>query len=217
MNPSCFKDVLSFQSWCASQNFIPIDQMFAPFVACMNVQANPVTPTYPFTHPRTHPPKHKLFHYLSSPSKSFNWKESPAWYSSGSERPLKTLTHHLPISLSAYTLLLRPCGLLELSPTASPGLCDFGDAQSASVFRMCLPDCPLSHKDVFLGSSIRQLRGLKKATSINMHAAKKRPPVWSDDSACRQKEKMKKYISMCIYTYMSVSIHFGLHRHKAGL
>lgn len=153
---------------CVTTVFIPIDQMFAPFVTCMNVQANPVTSIYPFTHT----PKHKLFHYLSSLSKNLNFKESPVRHNSGNERPLKTLTHHLPISLTAYTLLLQPCGLLELSPTAAPGLRDFGDAQSASVFRMCLPDCPLSHKDVFLGSSIRQLRGLKKATSINIHAAK---------------------------------------------
>lgn len=45
----------------------------------------------------------------------------------------------------------------------------------------------LSHRAVFLGSSIRQLRGLKKATNINIHAAKICPMVWSVDSTCREK------------------------------
>lgn len=163
----------------------------------MNVQTRPVTPIYPLTHTPTHPLTHPstLFHYLSSLSKSFIWRTSPARCRSGSERALGTLSPDVPISPSAYALFLQPCGLLKLSPRAGLGVYDSRDAQSASVFGICLPDCSLSHRAVFLGSSIRQLRGLKKATSINIHAAKICPMVWSVDSTCRE----KKYISMRIY------------------
>lgn len=195
-----------------SAHIFPIDYMwpFAHFVTYMNVRAKPVTPIYPLTHTPTHPLTHPntLFHYLSSLSKSFIWRTSPARCRSGSERPLRTFSPDLPISPSAYALLLQPCGLLKLSPRAGLGVYDSRDAQSASVFGICLPDCSLSHRAVFLGSWIRQLRGLKKATSINIPPAKICPMVWSVDGTCRQNEKNEKYISMCIYTYMSVSIQF---------
>lgn len=112
----------------------------------------------------------------------------------------------LPISPSAYALLLQPCGLLKLSPRAGLWVYDSRDAQSVCVWNMFTWLLSLSHRAVFLGSSIRQLRGLKKATSINIPPAKICPMVWSVDGTCRQNEKKWKYISMCIYTCMSVSI-----------
>ncbi len=166
----------------------------AHFVTYMNVRTKPVTPIYPLTHPST------LFHYLSSLSKSFIWRTSPARCRSGSERALGTPSPDLPISPSAYALFLQLCGLLKLSPRAGLGVYDSRDAQSTSVFGICLPDCSLSHRAVFLGSSIRQLRGLKKATNTNIHAAKICPMVWSVDSTCKKVHKHAHIYYVCVHS-----------------
>lgn len=184
-------------------------RLLAHFVTYMNVRTKPVTPIYPLTHTPTHPLTHPntLFHYLSSLSKSFIWRTSPARCGSGSERAQGNLSPDLPISPSAYALLLQPCGLLKFSPRAGLGVYDSRDAQSTSVFgNMFTWLLSLSHRAVFLGSSIRQLRGLKKATSINIHAAKICPMVWSVDSACRQNEKNEK-VHKHVHIYLYVCVH----------